>query len=204
MGTGSSGCCARRSSRVTRSSPRLRSSWRRLREDRAARSSSAGRGVGKTALARRFADSARATASRVLVGECTEIEARRPLGPFLQIVEDARRSGLIRVEDAQRVAPMPQGEIDASTRPRLYQGLVRIFAGIARTSPLVLVIEDLHWADEATLGCSATCRGTCGRSASPSSERTGRTSSPAATRCARPERAHHRAPRAHARARPSR
>ncbi len=108
-------------------------------------------GVGKTALVRRFADGARAAASRVLVGECTEIEARRPLGPFMQIVEDARRSGWIRAEDAQRATPLPQGDVDATSRPRLYQGLVRILAGIARSSPLLIVIEDLHWADEATL-----------------------------------------------------
>jgi len=109
-------------------------------------------GVGKTALIRTFSENARAAASRVLVGECTEIEARSPLGPFLHIVEIARRSSLIRVEDAQRVAPLPQGgEIDATTRPRLYQGIARLFAGIARAASLVIVVEDLHWADEATL-----------------------------------------------------
>lgn len=108
-------------------------------------------GIGKTALLQGFANLARTTAARVLVGECTEIEARRPLGPFLEIVESARTAGLIRVEDAQRVAPLPLGEIDAGSRPRLYQGFARIVAGISRNGSLIVAVEDLHWADEATL-----------------------------------------------------
>ncbi|MDQ7029938.1 MAG: BTAD domain-containing putative transcriptional regulator [Ardenticatenia bacterium] len=36
-------------------------------------------------------------------------------------------------------------------RERLWEGLARCLDGLARATPLVLILEDLHWADEATL-----------------------------------------------------
>src|SRR5258708_4650946 len=53
-------------------------------------------GIGKTALLQRFFEVARDRGARVAVGECIEIEAKRPLGPFIDIVEDLARAGLLR------------------------------------------------------------------------------------------------------------
>jgi DNA-binding CsgD family transcriptional regulator len=108
-------------------------------------------GIGKSALIRRAADGARAAAARVLIGECTEIEARRPLGPFLDVIEQARRTGFIRPDDADRLSPLLATHGDETLQGRLYQAIVRMFAGIARGAPLLVIIEDLHWADDATL-----------------------------------------------------
>ena len=48
-------------------------------------------GVGKTAMLRHFVQQARADGARVLLGECTEIDARRPFGPFMEIARAANR-----------------------------------------------------------------------------------------------------------------
>jgi DNA-binding SARP family transcriptional activator len=36
-------------------------------------------------------------------------------------------------------------------KQRLWEGLARLLAGLASVAPLLLVLEDIHWADEATL-----------------------------------------------------
>jgi len=92
-------------------------------------------GVGKTAVLRAFAENARATAARVLVGECIEVDARRALGPFMDIVEQARRASYIRPEDAQRLAPLLTGEADPTLQPRLFDAFARLLAGVARAAP---------------------------------------------------------------------
>lgn len=107
-------------------------------------------GIGKTALIRRFVENARAGASRVLIAECTEIEARRPLGPFMDAIEQARRAGFIRSDDANRLTTPLTGPVDDTLQPRLFQSVTRQFATVARSGGLVLVLEDLHWADPAS------------------------------------------------------
>ncbi|TMC47329.1 MAG: hypothetical protein E6J23_00130, partial [Chloroflexi bacterium] len=101
-------------------------------------------GVGKTAVLRHFVQQARTEGARVLWGECTEIDARRPFGPFMDIARAANR-----------VAELPVASSDAATaggdRYRLYSVFTALLADLARERPIVIVIEDLHWADEASL-----------------------------------------------------
>ncbi|MEZ0284523.1 MAG: AAA family ATPase [Thermoleophilia bacterium] len=89
-------------------------------------------GIGKTSLVARFAGD-RAASARVLWGACDDLAVARPLGPFLDIASgDAPELG-----QALR-AP---GRIDA---------LAAVLAELGR-EPTLCVIEDAHWADEATL-----------------------------------------------------
>ncbi len=99
-------------------------------------------GIGKTALVHRFVQQARQLGARVLSGECTEIDARRPLGPFMDIARATNR-----------LASLPIGEkaTAATDRYRLYSAFTSLLADLARERPTVIVIEDLHWADEASL-----------------------------------------------------
>jgi predicted ATPase len=101
-------------------------------------------GIGKTALLEHFVRQARTEGARVLRGECTEIEARRPFGPFMEIARAANR-----------VAALPVASPDSATtgvdRYRLHSAFTTLLIDLARERPIVIVIEDLHWADEASM-----------------------------------------------------
>ena len=103
-------------------------------------------GLGKSALLRRFVERTRARGTRVLMGECTEIEARRPFGPFI----DAFVTGDLPLppELAQGgPGALPIAEVE---RYRVHVAFAERLAEAARDRPVVMIIEDLHWADEAT------------------------------------------------------
>jgi class 3 adenylate cyclase len=103
-------------------------------------------GLGKSALLRRFREAATAAGARVLVGECSEVEARRPFGPFIDALSGA---AIPLPTDLSQGGPgaEPIGEAE---RYRVHQGFAERIVQTARDAPLVLAIEDLHWADEAT------------------------------------------------------
>ena len=90
-------------------------------------------GIGKTALVRAFADAAR-TQARVLAGVCDDLGTPRTLGPF----RDMARAGggpLVAAADA------------GAERDAVFDAVHRELAA----EPTVLLVEDLHWADDATL-----------------------------------------------------
>jgi DNA-binding CsgD family transcriptional regulator/tetratricopeptide (TPR) repeat protein len=91
-------------------------------------------GVGKTALLRSFAK-ARDRSVRILWGDCDPLFTPRPLGPLLAVAEAAGGA----LERVVATGALPH-EVAAAVASEL------------RTrAPTVLVLEDLHWADEATL-----------------------------------------------------
>jgi DNA-binding CsgD family transcriptional regulator len=89
-------------------------------------------GVGKTALARAFCDGAEA---RVLWGGCDALYTPRPLGPFHDLAEQA---------GGELAALVDEGTTPAALVAGLGQEL-------RRGPGSIVVLEDLHWADEATL-----------------------------------------------------
>jgi DNA-binding CsgD family transcriptional regulator/tetratricopeptide (TPR) repeat protein len=91
-------------------------------------------GVGKTSLLRRFCEQLAGTL-RVLWGGCDPLFTPRPLGPLLAVAEEAG-GGLAELA-ANAVLPH-----------ELVAALVR---ELRAHTPTVLVLEDVHWADEATL-----------------------------------------------------
>ncbi|MFL5798371.1 MAG: BTAD domain-containing putative transcriptional regulator [Actinomycetota bacterium] len=92
-------------------------------------------GVGKTALLERFAETHRDSA-RVLTGACDGTATPRPLGPLFDMLPELRD---------RWAGP---GAEDMS-RQRLFEGLLEELA--RGPAPSVLLFEDVHWADEATL-----------------------------------------------------
>ena len=91
-------------------------------------------GIGKTSLVRRFAGDH--GDGRVLLGTCDDLSIPRPLGPF----RDLAGSVSAELEDA----------LAANAAPHDIQDL--LIAELERApGPVVLVLEDVHWADDATL-----------------------------------------------------
>ncbi len=92
-------------------------------------------GIGKTALVTRFAADLGEEA-RVLWGTCDDLSVPRPLGPFRDLVGSASaslREALSSEAPPHRIHSLLLEELDALPRPT------------------VLVVEDVHWSDQATL-----------------------------------------------------
>lgn len=92
-------------------------------------------GIGKTVLLRAFADLTGPRARR-LWGSCDGLRTPRPLGPLADLAPDAG-PGL----RAALVSGAPRDTVFAATLDTLRHS----------SSTTVMVIEDAHWADEATL-----------------------------------------------------
>jgi len=130
-----------------------------------------GPGVGKTRLAMEMAEYASGAGFRCLVGHCYERDERLPYLPFVEIIEndlaqaaspdDYHRCMGNTVAELAQIAPslrrifpnLPNPiELPAAQQRRyLFQGVSETLARAARTRPQLLVLEDLHWADESTL-----------------------------------------------------
>jgi pimeloyl-ACP methyl ester carboxylesterase len=126
-------------------------------------------GIGKTRLAAEFALAAHAEGATVLFGRTDEesglayqplVEALRhyvAACPLAELEAQARATGaeLLRLvpELAQRLPDLsapPPAEPD-SERYRLFDAFAALLAEASRACPVVLVLDDLHWADRATL-----------------------------------------------------
>ncbi len=90
-------------------------------------------GVGKTLLLRRFCDDQRDSA-RVLWGACEALFTPRPLGPFLDVAAEIGGE----LQELTESSAMPH-ELAAALLRELQRRAT------------ILVVEDVHWADEATL-----------------------------------------------------
>lgn len=91
-------------------------------------------GVGKSALVRAFADSAAGTA-QILWGACEDLATPEPLGPLQEI--------------ARGINWDLQASIRQDGRLATFSEAVEVFGRAGKVS--LVVIEDLHWADDATL-----------------------------------------------------
>ncbi len=97
-------------------------------------------GIGKTRLAHHFASGVLAKGATVLLGRCSE----EPLAPFEPFAEALAWAG---VGDALE----PGGADDSGARHRLFEAVDSALAGLAAETPLLLVLDDFHWADRGTL-----------------------------------------------------
>jgi DNA-binding winged helix-turn-helix (wHTH) protein/tetratricopeptide (TPR) repeat protein len=127
-------------------------------------------GMGKTRLAQELATIAGAQGVRVLEGRCFDGEGVPPFWPWQQIAR-----GLIRQHPPEQLAALVgdgagdlvklipelrEGIPDLAGAPQrvlgqerfqLFDALRALLASAAEQKPLLLVIDDLHWADEPTL-----------------------------------------------------
>jgi tetratricopeptide (TPR) repeat protein len=125
-------------------------------------------GVGKTALVDEFVDEVGGGAEPILLlrGRCTErLSAGYPLAPILEALEaltggaDGAWAAPILAAQApiwsKLVTPSSDAADRAASAPsnlfeRMRRELVRVLAALAQRRPVVLFIDDLHWADAST------------------------------------------------------
>ncbi|HEU0113264.1 MAG TPA: AAA family ATPase, partial [Thermomicrobiales bacterium] len=129
---------------------------RLLREELAAAAAGQGRlvviggeaGIGKTALARDLARAAAAGGILVLTGHCYDLTTTPPYGPWLDLA-----AGYGRQSD---LPPLPaafaSGRIEEiDSQAALFAETRACFASLAAARPALLILEDLHWADHASI-----------------------------------------------------
>jgi eukaryotic-like serine/threonine-protein kinase len=127
-------------------------------------------GVGKTRLARELVVYARLHGAYVLQGGCYEFEATTPYLPFVEALrswvhgrdpERLRTALGSTASELARLAPEIEAKLGAQPknpelspteeRMRLFDNVVRFLLGLASDRGLLLMLDDLHWADHGTL-----------------------------------------------------
>jgi DNA-binding CsgD family transcriptional regulator len=115
-------------------------------------------GIGKTRLAQEFAARAERLGARVLWGDCVDLRGSGlTYAPFRHALRDVGENPNVRAllgDIPARVADLLDGPaVDGrGGRPgALFETLLELLRALARTRPLLLVIEDLHLADNTTL-----------------------------------------------------
>jgi predicted ATPase len=126
-------------------------------------------GIGKTRLARDFASAVHREGALVLWGRSWE-EVLVPYQPFVQALRhyvESRSDEDLRVDvgstgpvlgrlvpsllDRFRDLPPAPGDEPESQRHRLFDAVSVLLAKISSTAPVLLVLDDLQWADQASL-----------------------------------------------------
>ena len=124
-------------------------------------------GLGKTRLVDEIAAEAKASGMFVVRGHCHDMEGSMPYVPFVEAIEygltvatqDAFRSAMgdagpeiARFVPKVRVAypdlPPPLALPSDQARHYMFESVCDFFARAAAIQPMLIVLEDLHWADE--------------------------------------------------------
>ncbi len=123
-------------------------------------------GMGKTRLASELVNRAQRLGWTVLWGACSEAELPVPylavveaLGNYLSTQDTARIAESLGGARRELAQLFPQLGLDEPATPvadpgqaklRLFEAVVGLLATVAREQGLLLVLEDVHWADSAT------------------------------------------------------
>jgi DNA-binding SARP family transcriptional activator len=117
-------------------------------------------GVGKTRLVDELAGHAVAQGTRVLLGRAYESEQTLPFAPWvdalrrggvttdqavLESLEPVWRAELVRLLPELAAPDLPGSSEDPR---RLFEGIGRLLRTLAGGQPLVVLLEDFHWADD--------------------------------------------------------
>jgi len=127
-------------------------------------------GIGKTRLTEELSADARRLGARVLTGRSVDTDLPVPYMPFVEAIEaaldsvprDELRAALGEVGgEITRIVPRLAREVEGLPRPLelpadnerlvLFDAVCALVAGLAARRPLLLVLDDLHWADASTL-----------------------------------------------------
>jgi class 3 adenylate cyclase/tetratricopeptide (TPR) repeat protein len=125
-------------------------------------------GVGKTRLTRELVEQLKNSGAIVLIGECYA-EGGAPYAPIAQIIQDAFAQNpslpkalplyvladILTLAPALRLryadAPINQPLDRESEQERIYDSVLELCARLSLRTPLMLFLDDAHWADPGTL-----------------------------------------------------
>ncbi len=126
-------------------------------------------GIGKTRAAEELATYARVSGARVYWGRCREDEGAPAYWPWVQAIRSYARDadpvalawqlGAGAAEVAQLIPEVAEkldiepasGSDSEEARFRLFDSVTSLLLAAARDRPIVIVLDDLHWADEPSL-----------------------------------------------------
>jgi predicted ATPase len=106
-------------------------------------------GIGKTALAEVLCREATERGALVLVGRCYDLTETPPYGPWVALFGRYRPEvGLPPLPDAFATT----GTVgDVTSRAQLFQDVLDFFVALSAARTIVVLLEDIHWADPASL-----------------------------------------------------
>jgi DNA-binding CsgD family transcriptional regulator/tetratricopeptide (TPR) repeat protein len=119
-------------------------------------------GVGKSRLLAELEREAESRGARVLAGECVTLtEGELPYAPIRSALRQLERELGAADEELTRLlallggtggpAPDPERAREPFDQGRMFDVLLDILTRFAEQAPVVLVVEDVHWADRSTL-----------------------------------------------------
>jgi tetratricopeptide (TPR) repeat protein len=106
-------------------------------------------GIGKTSLVHELISEAREQGAMVLTGQCYDLSSTPPYGPWLELFE--RYRSCENLPELPTVLRPGTGVGDLSSQGALFEVALDFVFNVAEMRPLVLVLEDLHWSDQASL-----------------------------------------------------
>ncbi|MFE3172945.1 ATP-binding protein [Amycolatopsis sp. NPDC059090] len=113
-------------------------------------------GIGKTTLVSAVADDAREAGALVLGGTCWESGAAPGYWPWVQVMRSLRREAAAH-EWAVASSPTLSALLGETPEPpaddgfQLPDAVTRALVTVAQERPVVVILDDLHWADPASL-----------------------------------------------------
>jgi DNA-binding CsgD family transcriptional regulator/tetratricopeptide (TPR) repeat protein len=122
-------------------------------------------GIGKTRLAREVLTRARAGGHTVLAGRCFDQQMAVPFFPFTELLAAALAAAPASLKAGARQhwpelaylvpefsAENPQRLAGPEAQLRIFRATAGFLHTLAEIAPLVLLLDDLHWADATSLG----------------------------------------------------
>ncbi len=105
-------------------------------------------GIGKTTLIEELIRYAVGHGALVLSGHCYDLTTTPPYGPWIEVTHSPVPDELPQLPDEIRSG---NGLAGVDSKDALFDMMVGFLHSLARERPLIVVLEDMHWADSASL-----------------------------------------------------